>query len=639
MIKRLQHALQWMFLRIEAVFNRAFGDRLNPLYHLGEITFFLFWIVTASGLYIYIFYRTSVAETFTSVQALSHDQWFAGGIMRSAHRYASDGMVVTMLVHMLRHFAFDRLRGYRWFSWITGVILIWLVFVSGINGYMLPWDQLAQFVVIATAELLDWLPLFGGALMRNFIYQGNVNDRLFTLLSFIHLGVPLFVLMLMWIHVQRIPGATINPPRPIMISLGVALLILSLGHPALSQGEAAHLATAPQALQLDWFYLPPFALLYLWPTAWVWGLLAGQTVLLALLPWLPPKLRRGARREFQITVYPDRRTITTRPDETILEAGLRAGIALPYECRNGGCGKCQCTVLYGAVEPGVYQTSALSEDDRARGKVLMCCATPLADIEIEYAPLAVPAAAPARLYTARVAKLRRLADDVMQVRLAVISGERLAFRAGQYINVLLDDGSRRAFSFANAPHDNEFIDLHIRRIPGGRYTDGHVFTAMKEGDELRFEGPLGSFVLHESDRPIIFVAGATGFAPVKSMIEDAFHHGVTRRMLLYWGVRRPGDLYLSELAERWQREHDHFAFVPVLSDARPEDHWQGRTGVVHEAILQDFPDLTGYELYVCGSVRMVEAAYPALLAQGMAEEFCFSDAFAPAARPAAVPQG
>ncbi len=233
----------------------------------------------------------------------------------------------------------------------------------------------------------------------------------------------------------------------------------------------------------------------------------------------------------------------------------------------------------------------------------------------------------------------RLGEDVMHVRLAVISGERVAFRAGQYINVLLDDGSRRAFSFANAPHDNEFIDLHIRRIPGGRYTDGHVFGAMKEGDELRFEGPLGSFVLHESDRPIIFVAGATGFAPVKSMIEDAFHHGVARRMLLYWGVRRPADMYLAELAQRWQREHDNFAFVPVLSDARPEDRWEGRTGVVHEAILQDFPDLTGYELYVCGSLRMVEAAYPALLAQGMAEEFCFSDAFTPAARPAAVPQG
>jgi len=372
MIKRLQHAMQWVFLRVESVFNRAFGDRLNPLYHLGTITFFLFWIVTASGLYIYIFYRTSVAETFTSVEALTHDQWFAGSIMRSAHRYASDGMVVTMLLHMLRHFAYDRLRGYRWFSWITGLILIWLVFVSGINGYMLPWDHLAQFVVVATSELLDWLPIFDGTLMRNFIYQGNVNDRLFTLLSFIHIGVPLFVMMLMWIHVQRIPGATINPPRPVMISLGAALLILSLAHPALSQGEAARLDMAPQALQLDWFYLPAFALLYVWPTAWVWGLLAGQTLLLALLPWLPPRLRRGARREFQITVHPDRRTITTRPEETILEAGLHAGIALPYECRNGGCGKCKCTVLYGAVDPGVYQSNALSEDERALGKVLRC---------------------------------------------------------------------------------------------------------------------------------------------------------------------------------------------------------------------------------------------------------------------------
>lgn len=639
MIKPLQQSLQWMFLRLEAVFNTAFGDKLNPLYHLGAITFFLFWIVTASGLYIYIFYKTSVSETFISVQSLSHDQWYAGGIMRSAHRYASDGMVLTMLLHMIRYFAFDRLRGYRWFSWLTGVILIWLVFVSGINGYMLPWDKLAQFVVVASAELLDWLPIFGGALMRNFIYQGNVNDRLFTLLSFIHIGVPLFVLMLMWIHVQRIPGASTNPPKPIMLSLSVALLALSLVKPAVSQGGAAQLAMAPQSLEFDWFYLLVFALLYIWPTVWVWALLAGQTVVLALLPWLPPKFRRGTRREFEITVHPDRQTITTRADETILEAGLRAGIALPYECRNGGCGKCKCTVLYGSVEPGIFQTPALSADERALGKVLMCCATPLADLEIEYEPVGALAPAPARIYTGRVAKMERLAEDVMRVKLVVPTGEKIAFRAGQYINILLEDGSRRAFSFANPPHENAFIDLHIRRIPDGRYTAGHVFTRMKEGDEIRFEGPLGSFVLHESDRPIIFVAGATGFAPVKSMIEDAFHHGVQRRMLLYWGVRKRRDLYLAELAEQWQREHNNFVFIPVLSEAEPEDHWQGRTGVVHEAILQDFPDLTGYELYVCGSVRMVETAYPALLAQGMAEAFCFSDAFTPAARPAAAAQG
>jgi CDP-4-dehydro-6-deoxyglucose reductase len=169
----------------------------------------------------------------------------------------------------------------------------------------------------------------------------------------------------------------------------------------------------------------------------------------------------------------------------------------------------------------------------------------------------------------------------------------------------------------------------VRLIPGGLFTS-HVFTQMQVGDELRFEGPLGSFTLNESELPIIFVAGATGFAPIKSIVEDAFQRGIRRPMLLYWGVRRRKDLYLQELAERWQREHANFRFVPVLSEAAPEDDWQGRTGLVHEAILKDFPDLTGHEVYVCGSVKMVETAFPAFLAQGLSEEFCFSDAFLPA---------
>jgi CDP-4-dehydro-6-deoxyglucose reductase, E3 len=183
MIARLQALLRWLFMRVEALFNTAFGDRLNPLYHLGAIGFFLFWIVAGSGLYLYAFFETGVAGAHASVEALTHRQWFAGGILRSVHRYASDAMVLVMLLHMLRHFAFDRLRGFRWFSWLTGVGLVWLVYVSGINGYMLPWDRVAQFVVVAVFEWLDALPSFGGALMRNFIYASSVNDRLFSLLA------------------------------------------------------------------------------------------------------------------------------------------------------------------------------------------------------------------------------------------------------------------------------------------------------------------------------------------------------------------------------------------------------------------------------------------------------------------------
>lgn len=629
MIKQLQRFLQWLFMGAEALFNRAFGDKINPLYHLGAISFFLFWIVAVSGLYLYAFFKTGVADAFGSVEALTHDQWYAGGIMRSAHRYASDGMVLTMLIHMLRHFAFDRLRGFRWFSWLTGVILIWLVYASGINGYMLPWDKMAQFVVVASFEWLDWLPIFDGALIRNFIYQASVNDRFFSLLSFIHLGIPLLVLLLMWIHVQRIPKASTNPPRPIMLAMLLTMLVLALAQPAVSQGGAADFGVTVTTLEFDWFYLAVFPLLYLWPLAHVWALLSGLTLLLALLPWLPPRWRRGAASGFLISVHPDQRNIPVRDGETILEAGLRAGLPLPFECRNGGCAVCKCSVLNGSVAHGPSQPSALSDADKALGKALMCCAVPLSDIEIEYQPTGAGAAEQIREYRGRIDSMQRLSDDVMQLMVRLPAGENIAFVAGQYINILLPDGQRRAFSFASAPPASERIELHVRLVPGGLFTT-QVFTRMQVGDELRFEGPLGSFALSDSTRPIIFVAGATGFAPIKSIVEDAFQRGIKRPMLLYWGVRRRKDLYLMELPERWQREHANFKFVPVLSEASAEDDWAGRTGLVHQAILEDFPDLQGHEVYVCGSVKMVETAFPAFLAQGLSEDFCFSDAFLPA---------
>lgn len=628
MIRRLQHSLRWLFMRVEALFNAAFGDRLNPLYHLGAISFFLFWIVAVSGLYLYIFFKTGVADAYASVQALTEDQWYAGGILRSVHRYASDAMVLTMLVHMLRHFAFDRFRGFRWFSWMTGVTLIWLVYVSGINGYMLPWDKLAQFVVVASFEWLDWLPIFDGALIRNFIYQSSVNDRFFSLLSFIHVGLPLGVLLLMWIHVQRVPKASTNPPRTIMGCLLLTLLALALVAPALSQGGAADFGLVPSKLAFDWFYLAAFPALYVWPLGRVWLLLCAATGLFAALPWLPPKFRHGAKREFQMRIHPDNRNVAMRGGETVLEAGLRAGVGLPFECRNGACGKCKCTIVHGSVDYGAYQASALTEADKALGQALMCCAVPKTDLEIEYDAGDPAAAATVQTYIGRVHSMERLSDEVMRLMISLPAGENLRFVAGQYINILLADGQRRAFSFANPPHRSETIELHVRLIAGGRFTT-QVFNQMKVGDDLRFEGPLGSFRLRESKRPIIFVAGATGFAPIKSIVEDAFHRGMLRPMLLYWGVRRPKDLYMMELAQRWQQEHDNFKFVPVLSEHKPEDQWQGRSGLVHEAILSDFPDLDGYEVYVCGSAKMVDSAFPAFLEQGLSEEHCFSDAFLP----------
>ncbi|MGQ0522501.1 MAG: cytochrome b N-terminal domain-containing protein [Betaproteobacteria bacterium] len=625
MLRRIQLGGQWLFLRVEGLFNLAFGDRLNPLYYLGAISYFMFWVVIGSGLYLYVFFETGVNEAYDSVQRLTLEQWYLGGVMRSLHRYASDAMVLTMVLHLTRHFTFGHHRGFRWFSWVTGIVLLWLVYAAGINGYMLPWDSLAQFVVIATAEWFDWLPLFKGALIRNFIQADAVNDRLFSLLAFVHIGIPLGTLALLWVHTHRVPNARTSPPRPIAATLMAALIVLSLVKPAVSQ-EHADLAAAVTTIGFDWFYLPVYALLYRWTAAEVWTLVGGATALLFLLPWLPPRFERKAK-AFSVLVHPDNRIVPVRENETFLDAGLREGLALPFECRYGGCGVCKARLLYGTVDHGACQPAALTQSERREGKILLCSATPLSDVEIEYVPVTTLGGMPVRTHAARVQRMARLADNVMQVFLKPEGNEVVRFYAGQYINIILDDGERRSFSFATAPQEAALIELHIRRIPGGRFTT-HVFTGMKVGDVVRFEGPLGSFFLREdSAKPIIFVAGATGFAPVKSMVEYAFRSGLNRRMILYWGARARKDLYLGDLPARWEKEHENFKFVPVLSDPEQADQWTGRTGLVHEAILQDFPDLGAFQIYACGSVEMVAAAHPAFLARGLKQDDCFSDAF------------
>ncbi len=630
MIAALQRLLRWGFMHLEAVFNRAFGDRMNPLYYLGAAAFFLFWVVAATGLYLYIFFDTAVAGAYASVEALTYGQRFVGGIMRSVHRYASDGMVVLMTVHMLRHFAFDHLRGFRWFAWVTGVVLIWFVYVSGIGGYMLPWDRLAQFVTVATFEWLDWLPGFGGNLIRNVIYPESIGDRFFSLLAFMHIGAPLLTLLLMWVHIQRVPKASTQPPRPIALGLIATLLALALLQPVASQGGPAQLATAVANVALDWFYLGLFPLVYTLPLGQTWALAIAITLLLALLPWLPLR-RAGARRELRIEFHPGPRRAAALPGETLLEAGLRAGLALPFECRNGGCQVCVCSVLQGEVDHGNYQPEVLTEAMRASGKTLMCCAVPRGDvvIEVDVESIDPGGVAPVLRREARIESMRLLSEDVMQIMLSLPGGERMDFGAGQYINVLLEDGQQRAYSFANPPHDSALIELHVKRIPGGLFTT-RVFTSLKVGDTLRIEGPFGRFTLRPGNRPILLVATSTGFAPIKSIVEDALHRDIRRPMRLYWGARLRSDLYQYDLLERWQREHDNFTFVPVLSRAQGTG-WTGRTGHVDTAILEDFPDLRGYEVYICGSVQLVANAVPAFLAKGLSENACFSDTFTPSA--------
>ena len=617
----MMRAAQRAFLGVEGGFNRLFGERLNPFYYLGAIAYFQFWVATVTGLYLYAFFETSVGSAYASVEALTHAQPWAGGLMRSLHRYASDGMVLAMAVHMARHLAFGHHRGFRWFSWVSGVAVLWGVYASGINGYMLPWDELAQFVVVASAEWLDALPIFNGALARNFLYEASVNDRLFSLLSFLHIGLPLGLLAVLWIHTQRVAKARTLPPAAIMAGLGAALVALSIVKPALSHAPAS-LGRVPQVLALDWFYLPALPLVYEWGIAATWALVAGGTLLLLALPWLGRRPGGAARAaaEAAISVHPDERIVTARRGETILEAGLREGLPMPFDCRSGGCGLCKGDLLAGEVRLRPYQESALPAAELAAGKTLFCCAEPLGDLEIAYTPDTGARPAPVRQYGARVTSLERLAPDVMRVMLRVEDGGKLRWHAGQYINILLEDGQKRAFSFAAAPTGTDAIELHIRLIPGGLFTP-RVFESMKAGDFLRFEGPLGAFHLREDgEKPILFVAGSTGFAPVKSMLEHAFAIGMKRRMVLYWGVREPGDLYARELCERWAAEHANFTFIPVIG------------GLLHERILADHPDLSGHQVYACGSVQMIEAVAPALAAQGLSPDDCFSDAFTLAPR-------
>lgn len=615
------------FLAIERLFNQVFGETLNPFYYLGAISYFMFWVVVVSGFYVYVFYDTGVATTYASVERITHAQWYAGGVMRSFHRYASDAMVLTMLLHLARHFCFDRYRGFRAFSWITGVILIWLVFVSGVNGYMLPWDQLAQYVVVTTAEWFDALPVFRGTMVRNFALPEAITDRLFSLLSFLHIGIPLAVLAALWIHTQRVPRARTLPPRGLALGLTLMLLGLSIVRPAVSQG-AADFTRMQGTLAIDWFYLTPFPWVTAGHASALWWLVGGGTVLLLLAPWLPP-VRGGAQRTWRMDVHPGRHSVPVRSGETLLDAGLRAQVSMPFECRSGGCGVCRATVLAGEVDPGPYQPSALPAAARARGEVLLCCASALTDVEIELEAGAALRDNAMPLLGATVTGLTRLADEVMLVELTLAPGHEITYAAGQYLNIVLEGGRRRSYSFTEPSATVSRIPLHIRRFPGGLFSS-RVFETMRVGDALSIEGPLGRFNLAEpSERPLIFVAGATGFAPVKSLLEEAFRMGITRPLYLYWGVRRSRDLYLAELPQRWAREHANFSYVPVVSEPTGEGAWTGRTGLVHEAILADFPDLSGWAIYACGSVQMVETVRPAFVAQGLEEGYCYSDALAP----------
>ena len=327
---------------------------------------------------------------------------------------------------------------------------------------------------------------------------------------------------------------------------------------------------------------------------------------------------------FNVTLDPQGPAFLAGPDESILDAALRQSVALPYGCRNGACGACRGRVVAGRVHlPDGAELRGLTEREVRAGWTLLCQARASSDLTI--AARADGAGSGVRTLPARVASRTRLAHDVMELRLELPPTERLQYRAGQYVDILLRDGRRRAFSLANGPADDAHLVLHIRHVPGGAFSS-HVFEQLEVRSLMRLQGPLGSFYLRtESELPVVFLAGGTGFAPVKAIIENALLAPSRREMHLYWGVRSEPDLYLPDLPREWARSHPRLHFVPVLSE--PEPGWSGRTGLVHEAVLADFPDLSGHEVYASGPPPMVTAARELFPERGLDLERLFFDSF------------
>ena len=330
----------------------------------------------------------------------------------------------------------------------------------------------------------------------------------------------------------------------------------------------------------------------------------------------------------QITVQPSGQHFVAEADESILDAALRQGLTLPYGCRDGACGSCKGKVLAGSVDHGKAQPAALNDEDKAAGLALFCCAMAQSDLMLECRQLGSASDIPVKTLPARIEKIERLAPDVMAIHLKLPASERLQFLAGQYIDILLKDGKRRSFSLANAPHDDVLLQLHIRHVVGGSFTD-QVFSTMKQRDMLRFSGPHGSFHLREdSTKPLVLLAGGTGFAPIKAIVEHAIAEDCVRPMHIYWGARARVDLYQNALPEQWAAQYAHISYTPVLSEPAADDRWTGRTGFVHQAVLTDFPDLSGHQVYACGAPAMIDAAlrdFSALCK--LPEEEFFADAF------------
>ncbi len=329
----------------------------------------------------------------------------------------------------------------------------------------------------------------------------------------------------------------------------------------------------------------------------------------------------------QVTIRSSGHSFSVEADESVLDAALRQGIILPYGCRNGACGSCMGSLASGTVAYQNGLPEALSEPEAADNKALFCQARPQTDLEIIVREVDAARDIEIKTLPCRVEKLEHLTHDVVRVYLRLPATQRMQFLAGQYIDVLIKDHEPRAFSIANAPHDDEFVELHIRFVEGGLFTE-QVFHSMKEKAMWRIRGPLGTFFLREdSDRPSILIGGGTGFAPIKGILEHAFEIGIDKPLHLYWGVRAHRDLYLDELPQAWLKQHPNFSYTPVLSEPMDGDNWSGATGFVTDAVVADYPDLSRHDVYMSGPPVMVETGHQLFMQHGLDESRFFSDAF------------
>ncbi len=331
---------------------------------------------------------------------------------------------------------------------------------------------------------------------------------------------------------------------------------------------------------------------------------------------------------YTITVQPAARSFVADQGEAVLVAAIREGIGLPYGCRDGACGSCKCRLLEGEVDQQSRRGAALSAADAAQGFILACCSVPRSDLVLESRQATFGDVYPIRKLPSRVVGMERRSQDVMLLTLQLPAGNPVLWRPGQYVDVVLRDGVRRSYSMANVPGEGASLELHLRHMPGGRFTD-HVFGAMKPREILRLEGPFGSFFLREdSAAPIVLLASGTGFAPIKAIIGHMQQRGIVRPAVLYWGARRPADLYLADWVHARVAEMPNLRFVPVVSDALPEDRWTGRAGFVHRAVMEDFPDLSAHEVYACGAPVVVEAARADFIHRcALREDAFFADSF------------